>query len=203
MRFLTALLVVVSSVGAASAQSVRFTGNTVFMAIQCDVGRFGIIAKKAGIDSGMQAHVKYSRSEDVSNKASAEVGLSLAKIFQGPSVKASRTWERTDGRTIEGKFKISEGNTGACGPHQTPRVDVGVMECLKDATTPIKSNVSINCDKTRIAAGKFTANGGINWTFVKIAPEYDYDVKVTYTIHVDAPAKDDAKADKPKTVSAK
>jgi hypothetical protein len=38
MRFLALVVLALMSVGQASAQ--RFTGNTVFMAVQCDIGRF-------------------------------------------------------------------------------------------------------------------------------------------------------------------
>jgi hypothetical protein len=190
MRFLLVLLFTIFFVGHASAQYDRLTGNTVFMAIQCDVGRFGALAKQAGIDPAMKAHVVYTWTVEKSQKVTASAGLSamIDWIIKGPSVEASVTWSRTDGNTIDGYFNITPGNKGACSRGDVPRVPVGIFDCLKGSTDPIKNKVVSKCERSRILAGNVTANGTFRWTVIQAGAGGNFDAKVTYNIKVDAPA---------------
>ena len=97
-------------------------------------------------------------------------------------------------------FNINQENRKACGAKNKPRVPVGVYDCLVNATIPIRGGVAQKCKKVRVVAGKLTANGKIKWLIFEAGPKGDFDVKVTYTINIDAPAKED-KAKEEKKVS--
>ena len=179
----------------------KLTGNTVFMAIQCDIGRFSVPAAKAGIDQKMKASVMYSWEVEKSAKLAASVGITIIdRILEGPKVEASATWTKTDGNKLEGDFNINEGNTQACGARVRPRVPVGVYDCLVGNTMPLKGGKGATCDKTRIAAGKFIAKGKIRWLIFEAGPQGDFDIKVTYKISIIAPAKE--KKETPKSATA-
>ena len=112
-------------------QIVKLTGNTVFMAIQCDVGRFGVVAKKSGIDPAMKAHVVYTYDVEQSQKVALLAGATIVKwIVEGPKVEASKTWSHTDERTWDGAFNINQENRAACGAKSRPRVPVGITIAL-------------------------------------------------------------------------
>jgi hypothetical protein len=195
MKFVLVFLFTFICIGTASAQYDRLTGNTVFQAIQCDVGRFGVTASKTGIDPKMQAHVVYSWTVEKSAKVTASFGLTAMVdwIVKGPSVETSLTWSRTDGRTIDGNFNINEGNREVCRRGDIPSVPVGIFECLKESTDIIKAKVTARCDMVRILAGKVTANGTFRWIVIQAGASGDFDAKVTYNIKVDAPAKEKKK----------
>lgn len=193
MKFVLIVIFSVSFIQSAAAQFDKFTGNTVFQAIQCDAGRFGKYAIEKGVDPRMKAHVVYSYTVEKSQKVAASIGLSriLEFVMSGPSVRASRSWTRTDGNKLEGNFNINEGNTAACGGGDVPRVPVGIYACFKEATDGIKSNIVQSCDKTWIAAANVEANGTFKWYFIEAGVDGDYDAKVTYVMNVSAPAKDE------------
>jgi hypothetical protein len=193
MKFILIVIFSVSFIQSAAAQFDKFTGNTVFQAIQCDAGRFGKYAIRKGVNPRMKAHVVYSYTVEKSQKVAASVGLStiLDFIVKGPSVEASRNWTRTDGNKMEGNFNINEGNTGACGRGDVPRVPVGIYVCFKEATDGIKENIVQSCDKTWVAAAHLGANGTFKWYFIEAGADGDYDAKVTYVMNVSAPAKDE------------
>ena len=193
MKILVVLIFNVLFAGSAFAQFDKFTGNTVFQAIQCDVGRFAAVASRAGIDPKMKAHVVYSFTVEKSQKVVASAGLVAAFnwLIKGPSVEASRTWSRTSKNTLEGNFNINEDNTGACKRGDVPSVPVGIFRCLRNSTIPIKKKIMQTCEDTKVAAGSLKANGTIQWTFVQAGAEGDWDIKATYNFKVDAPAKDD------------
>jgi hypothetical protein len=157
------------------------------------------LRKEEGIDPTIKAHVSYSYAVEKSQKVAGSVGLNLVVdwIMKGPSVEASLTWTRTDSNSLDGNFNINEENKAACGGRGIPRVPVGIFECLKDSTLPIKKNIVAKCEMIRVAAGKLTANGKVKWIFVEAGVQGDFDAKVTYTIKVDAPVKED----KPKVAS--
>ena len=196
MKSLTGLLLSFLFISSASAQYDRLTGNTIFQAIQCDVGRFGADAAKAGIDPQMKAHVVYSYTVEKSEKviASARLSKMIGWIIKGPSVEASRSWSQTDGNTVDGNFNINRGNKEVCLAGNIPKVPVGIYECLRNATEPIKAKVISRCEKTRIAAGKVTAKGTIDWILLEADVQGDFDAKVTYNIKVDAPTKEEKPA---------
>jgi hypothetical protein len=143
MKSLTGLLLSFLFISSASAQYDRLTGTTIFQAIQCDVGRFGADAAKAGIDPQMKAHVVYSYTVEKSEKVTASARLSkmIGWIIKGPSVEASRSWSQTDGNTVDGNFNINRGNKEVCLAGNIPKVPVGIYECLK--TSPAKMGAAM------------------------------------------------------------
>jgi hypothetical protein len=193
MRILVGFLFGFLFTTTASAQFDKFTGNTVFQAIQCDVGRFGAIAKRSGIDPRMKAHVVYSYTVEKSQKVAVSAGVTtiVSWLVKGPSVEVARTWTRTNKNTLDGTFNINEGNTDVCKKGNVPSVPVGVFECLKDSIDPIKKKVVETCEDTRVAAGTLKADGTVKWIFVQAGAEGDWDIKATYNFRVEAPAKDE------------
>jgi len=196
MRFLCAafLFLLTGSASAQTFQTDRLTGNTVFMAIQCDVGRFGKEAKMMGIDPSMKAHVKYSWKVEKAKKLSVKAEISLSKFLEwltkGPNVEASIQWSRTNDDGIEGDFNIHEGNIEACNEKAKPRVPVGLWDCLTKNKLPIKAKIQSTCKRTLVAAGKLTAKGTIRWLIFEVEPSGDFDLKVTYDIAINAPARE-------------
>lgn len=197
MRSILAVLFVCFAVSTADAQIAeidKFTGNTVFMAIQCDVGRLGSVAKAAKLDPGMKAQIKYAYTVDKSAKVEASLGVKVVKwILEGPSVSAAATWARTEEDSLEGPFNINQGNLKACGKKNLPRIPVGIYDCFKDSMQPIASGFVKSCKRKRIVAGNLTANGTIKWLVFEFEPKGTFDIKATYDIDVSAPAKDDKK----------
>jgi hypothetical protein len=191
MRLFAAFIVMLVTVSNASAQFDKFTGNTVFQAIQCDVGRFGDLATKSGIDPTLKAHVTYNYTVEKSTKVDASAGLSqvFKRLVAGPSVEVAKTWTQTGKNTLDGNFNIHPGNMEVCKRGDIPAVPVGVYKCLKDSTIPLKNGTTITCADTKVAAGTLKANGKITWIFVTAGAEGDWDIKATYDFKVEAPAK--------------
>jgi hypothetical protein len=195
MRAFFIVFFMLAGVSAAlAAQFDKFTGNTVFQAIQCDVGRFGAYAADKGVDSKLKAHVTLTYTVEKSTKVDASAGIgpkAFKWLVAGPTVEVARTWTRTRKDTIDGAFNINEGNTQVCKKGDVPSVPVGIFACLRDSTDPLKNGKTITCDDTKVAAGTIKASGKITWIFVEAGAEGDWDIKATYDFKVEAPAKPD------------
>lgn len=197
MRNVLVVLFICFGISTADAQIAtigKFTGNTVFMAIQCDMGRLGREAKAANLPADMKAQIKYSYSVEKSAKAELSLGIKIVKwILEGPTVSAAATWTRTDEDNLEGPFNINRGNLKACDNKKRPRIPVGVYECFKDSMQPIASGLIKSCKRKRIVAGNLTAKGTIKWFIFEVDPAGTFDIKATYDISVSAPAKEEKK----------
>jgi hypothetical protein len=137
MRFLAVVVLALLSVGQASAQG--FTGNTVFMAVQCDVGRFAETARQIGLDPRMKADVDFSWTVEKSTKVETSVGISswFKWIVGGPTVKQSLSWEKIDDNHMKGHFNSHAKNTLGCRKNVL-KVPLGIRDCLADNTNVLK-----------------------------------------------------------------
>ena len=161
--------------------------------MQCEMGLFGVTAKKAGLSPALKAHIKYSISGTGEQKASAEVGFGgwLAKILQGPKVSAAADFVRVDSNTIEGKLNLNQGNTGACvGKHKNAAaIPLNINDCLTDGLAAIQGGFITSCSRKITAKATFDASGKFVVWVITVGPELFGEVTVTYEIDVDAPAK--------------
>jgi hypothetical protein len=188
MRFVAVFILVMMSIGQASAQ--RFTGNTVFMAVQCDVGRFAETAQQIDLDPRMRADIDFSWTVEKSTKVDASVGLSswFKWLVGGPTVEQSLSWKKIDDNHMKGPFNIHEQNTAAC-QENVLKVPLGIHDCLADNTNVLKSGLEASCDKTTSVEGTLNAVGKIDWKVVEASLGGEWDLKATYRIIVSAPAK--------------
>ncbi len=193
MRFLAIATLLLMSLGQACAQ--RFTGNTVFMAVQCDIGRFAETASEIGLDPRMKADVDFSWSVDTSSKV--ETSWKISDLFRwlvgGPSVRASRQWQKIDDQHITGAFNVHEENTEACQKNVL-EVPLGIRDCLTDNTEVLRGGGKASCDKTRVVQGTLSGDGKIViWKVLEGEVGGEYDIKTTYKIKVGAPASEGSK----------
>jgi hypothetical protein len=201
MRFttITSLLFVIFLPAAASAQQVirNFDQDTIFRSMQCEVGLFGLAAKKAGLPATMQAHIKYSTSGTDDGKVSAEAGFGglFGKILQGPKLSGAYDFARVDSSTLEGKLNLHEGNRAACIGKQkaAPAIPLNINECLTKGLPALQGGFAVSCSRKVTAKATFDASGKFVVWVVTVGPELSWDHTVTYQIDVDAPAKSDEK----------
>jgi hypothetical protein len=198
MRAFAAILLSFLFIGNAHAQYDRLTGNSVFLSIQCDMGKFAAVAAKAGLDQATKAHVSYSWTVEKSTKVSGSIGLAkfIEWIVKGPSLDASATWTRSSSDSIDGNLNINQGNATVCKPNKKSIVYVGIFDCFKDSAQAIKAKFVKKCEKTQVFGGTVTANGTFQWTIIQVGASGNFDAKVTYKIEVDAPAKEAKENDK-------
>jgi len=195
MRFFVGLLFVALAGSTASAGQVirNFNQDTVFRSMQCEIGLFGVVARKAGLTPNMQAHIKYSISGTREAKASAEAGVGgwLGKIIQGPKLSAAADFVKVDRNTLEGKLNIHQGNTGACtGPRKNvAAIPLNIKDCLTDGLSAIQGGFTTTCSRTVTAKASFDASGKFTAWVITVGPELFAEYTVTYQIDVDAPAK--------------
>jgi hypothetical protein len=193
MRFLAVLALALMSVGQASAQ--RFTGNTVFMAVQCEIGRFAESSDDVGLDPAMKSDGEFSWT--VENTAKAEASFSISDLVKwiagGPTVKAARRWTKTDENLIKGTFNIHERNTEACKKNVL-QVPLGIRDCLMENTEVLRQGKEAACNRTRVVQGTLSADGKVVvWKIFEASAAGEYDVKATYIIKVSAPSKGEKK----------
>ena len=179
------LLLLVQNASAQAEGTTDFTGeDSIYKSIQCDIGQFAAKTAKLGLDPKLQAHIKYYAETYKSTQAAFSVGIAakIAQIVSGP-VSASRTDTLTQKDTIEDNFNVNGGNIKACFANRPP---VGVYDCLFPKVPFLKTGHA-GCETDTIAEGKVDASGKIIIWYFNIGPGYDYDVKLTYRINVDAP----------------
>lgn len=194
MRFLAVATLVLMSISQASAQ--RFTGNTVFMAVQCDIGRFAETASHIGLDPQMKADIDFSWSVETSSKIETSWKISdLARwLVGGPSVRAARQWQKIDRNHIQGPFNIHEENTAAC-QNDVLKVPLGIGDCLTNNAEVLRGGAEASCDETRVVEGTLSGDGKIViWKVVEGEAGGEYDIKTTYEIKISAPAGEGKKA---------
>jgi hypothetical protein len=194
MRFVAVVILALMSMGQASAQ--RFTGNTVFMAIQCDVGLFADTADKIGLDPRMKSDVDFSWTVEQSTKVETSLGVSglIKSLIGGPTVKAAKSWKRIDDKHMRGTFNIHERNALACQKNVL-KVPLGIRDCLSENTDVLKNGAEASCSTTTVVGGMVSANGDVTlWKVLDIGLGGEYDVKATYTIKIGAPAKEEKKS---------
>ena len=192
MRFAAIVIIVLMSVaGQANAQI--FTGNTVFMQVQCEIGQFAKDTESIGLDPAMKAGVDFSWTVETSTKVQASVGIlsSIKELFGGVTVKQARNWLQKGTKSIAGTFNIHEGNLGACQPDRL-QVDIGIHDCLMDSTDVLKYGSKVSCDTTNAVGANVSADGNLSlWKIITVGAGAEYDVATTYTIKIKAPAKKD------------
>ena len=199
MRFFAGLLFLTLATSTASAQQVirNFNQDTVFKSMQCELGLFGIRAKKASLTPAMQAHIKYSISGTGEAKASAEAGFGgwLGKVIQGPKASAAADFVRVDSNTLEGKLNINQRNTGACiGPRKNvAAIPLNINDCLTQGLSAIQGGFTTSCSRKVTAKATFDASGKFVVWVITVGPELFAEYTVTYQIDVDAPAPADGK----------
>jgi hypothetical protein len=163
------------------------SAQTVFT-FDCDVGRFSPNEVSRGNIVG----------RGTSTKVEASAGLSalIDWIVKGPSVKASRQWTRTSAKSIKGTFNVHEENKGACGPRGLPRFDVGVRNCLNDNTIVPKngSTAGLRFEARRPRERLLPTEQITFFKVTQVRASGDHDVKITYTIKINAPAKKNKKS---------
>jgi hypothetical protein len=199
MRFLTTIIcaLFVSSTAGAQQTITNFNQDTVFKSMQCEIGLFGIAAKRAGLDPAMQAHIKYSTTGSTEVKASVEAGVGgwLGKLIQGPKAEAAADFGRVDSNTLEGKLNVNKGNTGACigSRKRNAAIPLGINDCLTDGLAALQGGFTTTCSRKVTAKATFDASGKFVFWVITIGPDFSGGYTVTYQIDVDAPAKDDSK----------
>jgi hypothetical protein len=196
MRLAALIFFALISQTAFAQQQIVMTGETVYKAIQCDVGRFAASGGK-GLDPKMKAHIKYTLTEEKVTKfsISAKLGEVLKGIVEGPGVEASHNRDVTDGDTTEDDFNVHELNKGACFKNHP---DVNVFKCLDGAKSRLRSKAAkVTCTHKVVIEGKFSASGKVIIWFINVGPGFDADEKLTFDISVVVPAKEDDKKKKP------
>jgi hypothetical protein len=192
MRLSAIFLVAFLSTGGSASALDTLTGNTVYMAIQCDIGRFAAITEEMGLDPAMKAAVEISWSIEDSTGGKMTFGLQglLRKgIFFGPSGKSAVSVKRIGRYAIKTSFNVHEGNTAACGPKGQPRTWVGVFECLSGNTDPLKHGSTASCSMSRDFEGTLDAD----LQFMLVDVQGDHNAKATYLIKVDVPMEEKTK----------
>jgi hypothetical protein len=192
MRALAAAILVLTFAGEASAQ--RFTGNTVFMAVQCDIGRFAETAGQVGLDPGMKSDVEFSWQLETSTKVEASFKFSevVKWLIGGPTVRAARSWKKLDDDRIKGTFNLHEKNTAACQKNVL-QVPMGISDCLTENTEVLKRGGEASCERTRSVQGTLSVDGKVIIWVLEAAAGGEYDVKATYKIRIAAPAREGSK----------
>jgi hypothetical protein len=189
--FLVAFL---SMGGNGSAQDNILTGNTVYQAIKCDIGRFAAIAEEMGLDPAMKAAIEISWS--IKDSTGAEIAFGLQGVLKkfgisfGPTLKGAEKFERVGLYAIKGTFNVHEGNTKACGQKGLPQVWVGVFECLSGQVDPLRGGVTASCDQRRTFQG--TLDAKLEFMYVG-SVEGKYNATVTYFININVPVEEKTK----------
>ena len=194
---LTAMIAVLSATNPAAAfwgdplEHATKLGNfgihEVYRSIQCEIGQFGRYAaqNKVPMASALQAQYAFTQSIDVSSKVSfnAELGIKIAQILSGPGVTLSL--EQITNRTKTSSDSLNV-NTDNVGKWCRGIVPVEVYSCLVDARDNLLTGKA-KCSSTVTAHGVLSANGKFIIWYINVGPGFDYDVKQTYTISIEAP----------------
>ncbi len=189
MRLVSVIVLVLMSVGPAAAQI--FTGNTVFMQVQCEIGQFAKDAGPVGLDPRMKADVDFSWTVETSTKVQGSVGISslIKEMFGGVTVEQARTWLQKGTKHIDGTFNIHQGNIGACQQDRL-KVNIGIHDCLVDNTEPLKGGSNVSCETTSAVGANVSADGKLSlWKIIEASTSGEYDVTTTYIVKINAPSK--------------
>jgi hypothetical protein len=138
----------------------------------------------------LRAHIKYSTSGSVENKAGVEAGFSFASILQGPKLSAEYDFTRVDSSTLEGKLNLNQGNIATCVGRK-PAIPLGIDDCLTEGISAIKGGFSTSCTRKVNAKATFNASGKFVAWVISIGPSYTGELIINYQIDVDAPAQPD------------
>jgi hypothetical protein len=178
-----------SGPGPQAVQLTDFTLNTVYRQVQCEIGRLAIDAKRYSLPADLKARFKYSASHSLSLKAglSAELGIKIARILEGPGVSINWSSMNAAAETVQSDFNVFGANTQACSKGRRPPVNV--YSCLSQKLDFIQRGLG-NCFFISEAVGKLSANGKVIIWFVNVGPTFEWDVKKSYTVAVSAPPQD-------------
>lgn len=196
-RFLAALFIALISSNSAfaffdnplaRATAVQnFGANDVYRSIQCELGQFAAYAAKRKIpfNAALQAQYAYSGATEVSTKVSfsAELGIKIAQVLSGPGVSLSLQQITNRTITTSDNLNINGANIGKWCKGKVP---VEVYSCLVETADNLNTGHA-KCASTVTAHGVLSANAKVIIWYINVGPGFDYDVKRTFTISIEAP----------------
>jgi len=174
-----------SGPGPQAVQLTDFTPSTIYRQVECEIGRLAIDAKGYSLPADLKARFRYSASHSLSLKAglSAELGIKIARILEGPGASINWSSMNAAAETVQSDFNVF-GAKQACRKGNQPPVNVSW--CLSQKLDFIQMGLG-NCLFISEAVGKLSANGKVIIWFVNVGPTFEWDVKKSYTVAVSAP----------------